>query len=434
MNAGSGVLRKDVRMIDIVTLGAGAAIGVAIFSIFAPAAALAGPGMLISMAVAAIPMCVFAFVYAFMGTADPQSGASYVWPARYIHPFAGFLIGWLRILASTGVMVLLATVLVQHWTRVVAIPLKPSMTAVFLLFYVLNLRGVAVATRVQTFLFAIMTVALGLLIVGSVGKIDVHHFSPLLPHGWPGVFAAIPLLVSLFLGIENAVEVGEETRDARKTVARAIGMCVATILIIYLGVSVAALGVLGTETLATSDAPLLDAAGAVFGPSAEGLILLAATLALAKSLNATLLIFSRYLFAMGRDGVLPAALAKIHPKWGTPYIAVTTAFGCCMAGLLLPSNLVFLFLAANLPTLLKYLGTCISVLRILRLRPDVYDRAGFRPSRAKLALAAWVGVVCAIGIVLAGITTDWRPYAVLLGWACAGVTVWVVVGRRAASE
>jgi APA family basic amino acid/polyamine antiporter len=421
------VLKQDVRLVDIVTLGAGAAIGVAIFSIFAPAAALAGPGMLISMAVAAVPMCVFALVYAFMGSADPQSGASYVWPTRYVSPFVGFLIGWLRILASTGVMVLLATVLVQHWSRMVAIPTKPVMALIFLVFYLLNVRGVAVATRVQTTLFFLMTLALAWLVAGSIGKLDLRHFSPLLTHGWAGVWAAVPLLVSLFLGIENAVEVGEETRDARRTVGRAIAICVVTILVIYTCVSVSALGVLGPAALATSTAPLLDAAGAVFGRPAQGLILVAATLAIAKSLNATLLIFSRYLFAMGRDGVLPAPLGRIHPKWGTPHVAVTVAFGCCLLGLLLPSNLVFLFLAANIPTLLKYMGTCLSALRVLRNHPEVYARAGFRPKRSVLIALGWSGVLAAGLIVLAGLTADWRPYAVLLGWATVGVVTWTMI-------
>jgi APA family basic amino acid/polyamine antiporter len=299
--------------------------------------------------------------------------------------------------------------------------LKPVVALIFLAFYLLNVRGVALAARVQTALFFLMTLALGVLVVGAVGHIDPKRFSPVLSHGWTGVFAAIPLLVSLFLGIENAVEVGEETRDARKTVARAIAICVGTILLIYACVSVAALGILGPTALAASDAPLLDAAGQVFGRPAKALILVAATLAIAKSLNATLLIFSRYLFAMGRDGVLPRALGKIHPRWGTPYVAVTVAFGCCLLGLLLPSNLVFLFLAANLPTLLKYLGTCTSVLRVLRYHPEVYERAGFRPTRTVLKILAWLGIVFAVTIVLAGITADWRPYAVLLGWACAGV-------------
>jgi basic amino acid/polyamine antiporter, APA family len=237
-------------------------------------------------------------------------------------------------------------------------------------------------------------------------------------------------LVSLFLGIENAVEVGEETRDARRTVGRAIAISVGTILIIYAGVSVATLGVLGTEALSSSDAPLLDAAGVVFGRPAQGLIMLAATFALAKSLNATLLIFSRFLFAMGRDGAMPKALAKIHPRYRTPHVAVTAAFGCCLLGLLLPSNLVFLFLAANLPTLLKYLGTCVSVLRVLRHHPDIYARAGFRPSATLLRFVTWLGIVCGVSIVLAGVTADWRPYAALLGWGCVGVVGWALSRKR----
>lgn len=420
-----GGLKKDVRLIDIVTLGAGTAIGVAIFSIFAPATQLAGPGMLIAMAIAAVPMCVFALVYAFMGTADPKSGACYVWPSRYIHPFVGFLVGWLRILASTGVLILLGTVLIQYWSRVVSVPLKPMMAAVFAVFFLLNLRGVAFAARAQTILFVLMTVALASLVFGSVGKVDVARFSPLLPHGWSGVLAAVPLLVSLFLGIEGAVEVGEETKDPRRVVGLAIAISVATILIVYATVSVATLGVLGPEAVAASKAPLLDAAGAVFGKAAQSLILAVATLAIAKSLNGTFLIFSRNLFAMGRDGVLPQALGKVHAQWGTPYVAISVAFGCCLAGLLLPSSLVFLFLAANIPTLLKYLGTCISVLKVLKNHPAVYESAGFRPSRAVLSSLAWLGILCGVLIVLAGISADWRPYVMLLGWAGLGVLVWL---------
>jgi APA family basic amino acid/polyamine antiporter len=61
------------------------------------------------------------------------------------------------------------------------------------------------------------------------------------------------------------------------------------------------------------------------------------------------------------------------------------------------------------------------VLRVLRFHPQVYERAGFRPSRTVLKTLAWLGIFFAVTIVLAGISADWRPYAVLLGWACAGV-------------
>jgi APA family basic amino acid/polyamine antiporter len=421
-----GSLKQDVRLIDTVTLGTGAAIGVAIFSIFAPAAAVAGPGMLISLAIAAIPMGVFAVVYAFMGSALPKSGASYVWPTRFISPFVGFLIAWSRVLASVGVMVLLALVLVQYWSTLVALPLKPTMFAVFLAFYLLNLRGVGYAARVQTVLFAMMAVTLGLLVIGGIGRLNSENFVPLLSHGWTGVVAAVPLLVALFLGIENAVEVGEEMRSARKAISRAIAICVGLTLVIYASVSYVTLGVLGPETLAKSQAPLLDAAGLIFGRTAQGFIVLAATLAIAKSLNAVLLIFSRYLFAMGREGALPVALGAVHPRWGTPHVAISAAFGFCVLGLFLPTNLVFLFLAANIPTILKYMGTCFSALRVLKHHPDIYAQADFRPRRSTLRCFAWTGVICAVAIIAAGFTADWRPYAVLLVWMTLGAAYWLL--------
>ncbi len=78
--------------------------------------------MLIALLLAAVPMALFAVVYAFMGSAAPSSGAAYVWHTRFPHPFAGFMIAWLRILGSAGVMVVLALVLVQHWTMLVDVP------------------------------------------------------------------------------------------------------------------------------------------------------------------------------------------------------------------------------------------------------------------------------------------------------------------------
>jgi len=424
MRPAAGSLKKEVRLIDIVTLGAGATVGVAIFSIFGPAAQLAGTGMLISLALAAIPMIVFAVVYAFMGSAVPLSGASFEWPTRFVHPFAGFMISWLRILGSTGVMVVLALVLVQHWSMVLNVPLKATMFAVFLTFFVLNLLGIALAARAQTLLFGSLTVALAIFVAAGLQHVEPANFIPLPSNGWKGVLVATPLLVSLYLGIEAATEVGEEVRDAKKTISRGIGICVGVILVIYACVSVVTLGTLGPDALAQSKTPLLDVAGRLFGGPAELFIIVAATLAIAKSLNAIMMIFSRYLFAMGRTGVLPSALAKIHPRWGTPWVAITTVFACCVLGLFLPTSLTFLFLAINIPTMLKYLGTCLSALRVVTAHPDLYERAGFRPRRDAVKRWATAGVLCAVGIVVAGFSADWRPYAIFAVWGMLGTAYW----------
>jgi APA family basic amino acid/polyamine antiporter len=427
-----GALKRDVRLIDVITLGAGAAIGVAMFSIFSPAVQLAGPAMLVSLILAAVPMALFAVVYAFLGSAAPSSGAAFVWHTRFLHPFVGFIIAWTRILGSVGVMVVLALVLVQHWTMLVPLPLKPTMLIVFVVFYLLNLFGISIAARVQTLLFCLLGALLMALVVLGVPAIDAARFHPFAPRGWLGLFAAIPLLVSLFLGIESATEVGDEIRDARRVIARGIGVSVGVTLVIYCSLSLVVVGTVDRGNLAASTTPLLLAAEAVIGPYARYFIILAATLAITKSLNAILIIFSRYLFAMGRSGMLPVALGRVHARWGTPHVALTVAFGFCVLGLLMPMNLVFLFLAVNIPTMLKYFASCLSALRVVGRHPRVYDEAGFRPGKGLLRLLSVAGALCALAIIGVGVEADWRPYAVLGVWALVGVLYWCVrPGTRA---
>src|SRR5690625_5689092 len=99
-------LRRGVGLASVVMLGAGTAIGVSIFSVLQPAAEVAGSGLLVAIPLAAVPMVFFACTYAWMASAVPVTGASYEWPRRFIHPAAGVVVAWLRILthggASTG--------------------------------------------------------------------------------------------------------------------------------------------------------------------------------------------------------------------------------------------------------------------------------------------------------------------------------------------
>ena len=426
---GGGSLKRGVSLLGIVTLGAGTAIGVAIFSVIAPGAALAGPAMLVSMAIAVIPMVLFAVTYAFMASAVPVSGASYEWSRRFIHPFVGFIVGWLRIAGSTAALIVLSFVLVQYWSMAITLPLKSSMFIVLAIFFVLNLFGVSLAARGQSLMVFVLVATCALLALSAVPGAEKSNFSPFFPQGWTGVFAAVPLMVSLFLGIETATEVGEEVRNAHKTIPVGIALSVVVTAVIYLAVSGAAIGVLGASDLGASRAPLLEVANRSLGPLGMPLILTSATVAIGSSLNAIFMIFSRSLFAMGRSGILPGALAEIHGRWGTPHVAITAAFAFCCLGLFLPSSLVFLFLAVNIPTLLKYAATCFAATRVVTHHADVYGQAAFRLRPGIIRMWAYGGVVAALVVIALGLTADWRPYAVLGCWFVAGVVYFVLRKR-----
>ena len=414
-------LKRGVDLWGIVALGLGTAVGVSIFSVEAPATAIAGPAMLLSVLLSAVPMFIIAVTYAFMGSAHPVTGASYVWPRLYVHPTLGFLVAWLRIAGNAALMIVLAQVLVQYLSMVVPLPVKPTMLVLFAMIFLPNLFGVGIAWRVQVILMLLLVLVLGIYAVWGAGSVRVAHLHPFLSHGLSGAVLAIPLLVNLFFGIESATELGEEVRGGGLVIPLGIALSIASAVGLYFIIAFVTLGVLGGPGVAASKAPLLSAAQLFMGTAAKPVIVAAATLSLAKSLNGAYLVFSRILLAMARGGELPTALARLHPRWGTPYVALLAVFAFCATGLLLPSSLTFLFLAVSLPILFKYGSVCLSAIRMLRLRPDLYQAARFKFSLRATRLWALAGMICA-GVVMAlGLGTDWRPYAALGLWALIGL-------------
>ena len=421
-------LKQGLTVVDVVSIGVGSAVGVSIFSIMAPAAAIAGPGMLLGLALAAIPAITFAVVYAFMSSAVPRSGASFDWPSRFIHPFVGFIVAWLRILGNTGALTVLTLVLVGYASRVMSLPQKPAMLGLLGIFFLTNLFGVRIVAGVERVLVAFKLIAFALFVVLGARSIHPANFQPLLGTGWRGIFASLPLLISLYMGIESATEMGEEIHNGVAVIARGLGIAVLLTILVYVSVSTIALGVLGSA-LGNSNAPLFDAGSVFLGRLNTPLILVCAVASIGTSINAIYLTFTRFLFAMGRDGVLPAAFAKTHSRRGTPYVAVTTVFLLGAVGLLLPSNLIFLFLAVSVPIMLKYVSTCWSAWRMVERHPALHSAAKFSLSAGTVKAWSATGIVLALILLGAGLSADWRPYAILAIWFAVGCLYWVVYGQ-----
>jgi APA family basic amino acid/polyamine antiporter len=423
-------LRKGIGLWGVVSLGLGTAVGVSIFSAVSPATALAGPAMLLSVVIAALPMYLIAVSYAYLGSADPVSGASFVWPSRYLHPTLGFFIAWMRIIANMGAMVVLALVLVRYVSMLVPLPVKPTMFAVLVLALLANLVGVHVATRAQTVMVGALILLFGLFVVwGGFTVSEPVRLEPFLPKGLHGAFAAAPLLMGLFFGIEAATEAGGEVANSRRNIPIGIAVAIGSATVLYVAVAFVALTVLGPDTLAGSEAPILDTAKRFMGPLAVPVIVLAAIAAIGTSLNSIFTMFSRSLFAMAEAGVLPKAIARVHPRSHVPHMALFTVFGIGCVGLLMPMELTFLFLAVNIPNLAKYGSICLSAARVARDHPELHAGAGFRPARGTMMTLGLAGALCALGLIVIGLEADWRPYVLLLVWGGVGA-IWYFVRRR----
>jgi APA family basic amino acid/polyamine antiporter len=418
-------LRHSVRLIDLVMLGAGTAIGAAIFTVLGPAAKVGGYGVLIATALAALPMGLFALVYAYLSSTAPRTAASFEWQRQFTSPTLAFAIVWMRVLSNAVVMIVLARVLINYLSMVLPLPPIPAILGVFVLNYV----GVAVAARAQTILMVVLLGALAIFVFAAAPEFEPQLFVQAAEGGLLPILAALPLMIQLFLGIETATEVGEEVADAKRVVPLGMAGALALTVVVYLTVTFAAMSLLPPEALAASKAPLLDAAKVALGPVATPLIVTAAAFALVKSMNAVFLVYSRFLFAMARADVLPTPLGRIHPKFGTPHVATIVAFVACVAAVFLPDSLLFLLLAVNVPTMMKYMGTCLAAFNVARAHPEVHAEARLRFARTTVMWLSGLGVLAAVVIALLGLGTDPRPYGLLLAWLIVGLT-WLTWRRR----
>ncbi|HEY7906254.1 MAG TPA: APC family permease [Wenzhouxiangella sp.] len=416
-----GHLKQSVGLWGVISLGFGTAVGVSIFSVLSPAVASAGPAVLWVLPITMVPMLIFALVYAVMGSADPVSGASFEWPRRYVHPLLAFMLSWTRITGTASALIVLTYVLVSYWQMVFDIPTKLSMFLVFLAVFLVNRAGIRSVARGQGGMVALLLLTFLVLIVLSLPRVEPNQFVPWLPNGWSGFWAAVPLMVTLFLGIETATEVGSEIKKPKTTIPLGMALAIGLSALLYGLVAFSAVGVLGGAAVSSTNAPLLVLAERLLGPWGQAGIVFTATLSIGSSINAIFLVFTRYLLAMARANMLPTPLGLIDPASGSPINAQWLVLGICILGLLLPNDLAFLFIAVSIPSLLQYGAICYAATVLVRRYPDRYQGASFRLPKPVLFVLSGLGIVLMTMILVLGLGTDVRPYGLLLIWGLVGI-------------
>ena len=303
---------------DAILIGLGSMIGAGVFVVFAPAAAAAGSGLLIGLAVAAVVAYCNATSSARLAAVYPLSGGTYVYGRERLGEFWGYLAGWSFVVGKTASCAAMAlTVGLYLWparAHAVAVAAVVALTAV-------NYRGVmksALLTRV--IVGVVLAVLSGVVVaVGFSGRADPARIT-VTGGDAGGVLQAAGLLFFAFAGYARIATLGEEVRDPARTIPRAIRWSLGIALAVYVSVAVTVLSVLGPE-LSRSAAPLADAVRAAGAHGFEPFVRIGAAVAALGSLLSLILGVSRTGLAMARDGHLPSALAAVHPRFGVPHRA-----------------------------------------------------------------------------------------------------------------
>jgi APA family basic amino acid/polyamine antiporter len=314
------VLERRLGLADAVTIGLGSMVGAGIFVVLAPAAAAAGSGLLIGLAIAAVVAYCNATSSARLAARYPQSGGTYVYGRERLGPFWGDLAGWSFVIGKTASCAAMAmTVGYYAWPQyahAVAVAVVVAVTAV----NVVGIEKSALLTRAVVAVVLAVLVGVVVVILGF-GDADVSRLAVGSDMSLWAVLQAAGLLFFAFAGYARIATLGEEVRDPSRTIPRAIPVALGIALLVYAVVATAVLVELGSAPVASATAPLADAVSAAGYPHWTPVVRVGATVAAVGSLLALILGVSRTTLAMARDRRLPHALSAVHPRFGSPYRA-----------------------------------------------------------------------------------------------------------------
>ena len=300
-------------------IGLGSMIGAGVFSVFGPAAQAAGAALLIGLGIAAVVAYCNATSSAQLAATYPTSGGTYIYGRERLGAWWGYIAGWGFVagkIASCAAMALtvVAYVIPTAWQRPVAVCTVAVMTAVTCL-------GVTRTARVTAILVSIVLAILGIAVVGAWagGNPQGTRWDPTTAgHGWYGVVQSAGLIFFAYAGYARIATLGEEVREPRRTIPRAILIALLIAVVGYAAVALTTLATLGPQRLAASSAPVVDAVAAGSWNWAVPLVRVGAVAASLGALLALIAGIGRTTLAMARHADLPRWLAAVDPKRQIP--------------------------------------------------------------------------------------------------------------------
>lgn len=319
----SSSLRRDLGTVDAVAIGFGAIVGAGIFVVTGIAAGIAGPALLIGLGIAGCAAAANALSSAQLAAEYPQSGGTYEYGYRVLNPWLGFSAGWMFLAGKIAAAGTVGLGLAGYLERVVP-GLQPRVIAVgaIVLFTILNYFGVRRSSLVNQIIVAVSLGSLLIFLGAMAGSLSVENLRPFAPAGAGGVLEAAALLFFAYTGYARIATLGEEVRNPRTTIPRAVIITIAGAIVLYTLVALVAVGAAGAERLASSSAPLILAAETAGMPWLTVVVAAGALIAMLGVVLSQLLGLSRMVFAMARRGDLPSLLAATHPDHSVPHRAV----------------------------------------------------------------------------------------------------------------
>jgi basic amino acid/polyamine antiporter, APA family len=450
-DAEHGELRRALGPGALVLLGIGAIIGAGIFVLTGTVAAQnTGPALVVSMILAGIACAFAGLCYAELASMIPVAGSAYTYAYATMGEFMAWIIGWDLVLEyslasatvalgwSANAVSLLADLGIHISPRLTGPPGTTAMTLadgtavaalVVLAITALLVVGVKESARTNTVIVFIKLAVLILFVAVAARYIRPELWQPLVPpntgtfgsFGWSGVVRGAGIIFFAYIGFDAVSTAAQEAKNPQRDLPIGILGSLVICTVAYIAVALVMTGVVHYSRLNVAD-PINVALAATGVTWLAPFIKLGALAGLFSVILVNLMAQPRIFFAMSRDGFLPPAFGRIHPRFRTPHVTTAvTGVLVAITAALFPINV--LGQLVSMGTLLAFAIVCAGVVVLRRTDPDIR-----RPFRAPGM--PWVGIagvlVCIYLMAVLPLAT-WRR---LLVWLAIGLAIYFVYGRR----
>ncbi len=360
----------------------GGAIGVGLFLGSAVTIQIAGPAVLISYIIGAFVAIIMAYALAEMASVHPVAGSFGVYADTYVSPWAGFTVRltyWFAQTVAIGAEVTAVGLYFGYW-----LPGVPSWVWIIgssALVLSVNAANVKMFGTLESWLAMIKVLAIGAfivlggaLIIGigqpAIGLSNLTAHGGFLPHGWTGVWLALTLVITSYMGIEVVAVTAGEAEHPEDSVPRALRSMVVRLIVFYLLaifviVTVTPWSSIGETGDRLSGSPFVKVFNGIGIPFAGGIMNFVVISAALSSVNANLYLCTRMIFSLARAGYVPGLLGSVDPR-GVPLPALW-ASGAGMAAaivLALTGQQGFLLLYGTAVAAMFFVWTTILVTHI----------------------------------------------------------------------
>ncbi|MER7728825.1 amino acid permease [Streptomyces sp. NPDC096323] len=436
-----GSLRRSLSMWQLTMISIGATLGTGIFVVLGESVPKAGPAVTLAFVFAGLTALFSALSYAELAGTIPVAGSSYSYAYATMGELVAWVCGWCLLL-EYGVSVAAVAVgwgdyLNQLLDGTLGVTLPTALSAppgdggifnlpaliVVLLAMMFLLGGAKESARANTIMVLVKIASLVLFCAIGFMGFKSGNYSDFMPLGIGSVGAAGAILFFSYIGFDAASTAGEEAKNPKRDLPRAIMLSLVIVTVLYVLVAAVAVGAWDWRKFAGSEATLTAIMNDVTGQGFWGTLLAGgAVISIASVVLTVLYGQTRILFAMSRDGLVPKVFGKVHPKSGTPRVnTVIVSLFCGVLAAAIP--LGKLVSATSIGTLFAFALVNIAVVMLRHKRPEM-DRTFKVPFGPLFPVLGFL--FCAYSMY----TLDVDTWIVFGAWMAVGLVFYAAYGIR----